>query len=621
MTRIQTVDLTNTTTAYYAPATIAPQDSQVIHIAGQPGSTTNGTVPADYESQIHLALLNLRKILIVAGASVKNILKLTVYIVKYDPNRRLHTRHIQRFLGGHRPAITLVPVQQLAVPAWLFEVDAVVARPIPAQIPRLLTGASGREDVDVIIVGAGLAGLSAASELHRAGLSFIILEARDRVGGKTWSQAVPGDEKAIVDLGVAWMNDVNQSRVYTLAKRFGAEILEQNTTGLCVLQDANGDCSTFPYGELPKVSMPTNPVEDLANMAQFNAATAQDVARIRDMVEEDCHTLDPTRPQNTEWDSMTFEAYLRSRGASTESLATATVWTRAMLGQDPRDISALYFLTYCKSGGGLLQMRSDRKGGGQHLRIRQGMQSIAIGLAESLPRDSIRLSSPVSSITQDGSSGVEVTTGQKTLRARKAIVTVPSPVLNTISFTPKLPAPKKLWAESSTYGYYTKAMMIFRSPFWVQKGYCGLIQSFTGPASVIRDTSSLPDKKYVLTCFMSGDPGRAWAALPTGQREKALVQQIGKLFGAETEAATGFVDLVTYEWVNDEFSGWGCPCIALTPGVLDTVGGAVSEPTGNLHFAGTETAVRWRGYMEGAIESGERAGAEVVKGLSSTARL
>lgn len=255
MTRIETVDLTNTTTAYYAPATIAPQNSQAIHIAGQPGSTANGTVPADYESQIHLALLNLRKIVIVAGASVNNILKLTVYIVNYDPNRRLHTRHIQRFLRGHRPAITLVPVQQLAAPGWLFEVDAVVARPVPAQVPRLLTGTPGREDVDVIIVGAGLAGLSAASELQRAGLSFIILEARDRVGGKTWSQTVPGDENAIVDLGAAWMNGVNQSKVYNLAKKFGAEVLEQNTSGLCVLQDANGDCSTFPYGELPKVCL------------------------------------------------------------------------------------------------------------------------------------------------------------------------------------------------------------------------------------------------------------------------------------------------------------------------------------------------------------------------------
>ncbi|KAL4779275.1 hypothetical protein BJX76DRAFT_365362 [Aspergillus varians] len=604
MTRIETVDLTSTTSAYYAPATIAPPNSQVIHVAGQPGRTTGGTVPADYESQIHLALLNLRKVLITANASVINILKLTVYIVKYDPTHRVHTRHLQRFLGGHRPAITLVPLQQLAMPGWLFEVDAVVARPVPAPVPRLLTSTSGGKEVDVAIIGAGLAGLTAASEVQRAGFSFVVLEARDRVGGKTWSQPVPGDQNAIVDLGAAWINDTNQSKAYALAKRFGAEILEQNTTGLCVLQDANGECSSFQYGELPK----------------FDAATAQDVARIRDMVEADCHTLDPTRPQNTEWDSLTFEAYLRSRGASKEALATATVWTRAMLGHDPRDISALYFLIYCKSGGGLLQMRSDRASGGQHLRIRQGTQLMAKGISSTLPHNTVWLSTPVSSISQKGtSSGVEVvTTDRKIVRARKAIITVPSPVLNTISFNPKLPASKQLWAESSTYGYYTKAMMVFRTAFWVEKGYCGLTQSFIGPASVIRDTS-LPDKKYVLTCFMSGDPGRAWAALPTGQREQALVTQIGQLFGSETEAARDFVDMVTYEWMNDPYSGWGCPCIALTPGVLDTVGGeAIREPAGNLHFAGTETAVAWRGYMEGAIESGERAGAEVVKDLTST---
>ncbi|KAL4913352.1 hypothetical protein BDW62DRAFT_214345 [Aspergillus aurantiobrunneus] len=486
---------------------------------------------------------------------------------------------------GHRPAVTLVPVQQLAAAGWLFEVDAVVARPVPAPVPRLLNDTSRKEDVDVIIIGAGLAGLSAASELQRAGLSFIILEARDRVGGKTWSQSVPGDDHVVVDLGAAWMNSINQGKVYALAQRFGAEILEQNTTGLCVLENANGECSTFKYGELPK----------------FDAATARDVARIRDMVEADCHTLDPTRPENTHWDSMTFEAYLRSRGANKEALATATVWTRAMLGHDPRDISALYFLTYCKSGGGLLQMRSDR-------------------IADFLPNNAIKLSTPVSSITQDTGSArvVVVTADQQSLRGRKAIITVRSPVLPTISFTSKLPAPKQLWAESAAYGYYTKAMMVFRTPFWVDKGYYGLTQSFTGPASVIRDTSSLPDKKYILTCFMSGDPGRAWATLPAGHREKTLVQQIGRLFGSEAEAARDFVDMMTYEWVTDPYSGWGCPCIAQTPGVLDTVGGgAVREPAGNLHFAGTETAIRWRGYMEGAVESGERAAAEVVQGLTS----
>ncbi|KAE8551063.1 hypothetical protein EYB25_007297 [Talaromyces marneffei] len=607
MTGVKIVDFAKCSGGYYAPATLSPTNSEVLYVSGQPGSTRGGIVPTDYESQIHLALLNLRKIMIIGGVTVKDILKLTLLIVNYDPKQRKHARPLEKFLTGHRPAITLVPVAQLAVPGWLFEIDAVIARPSSSvSIPRQLSLEPVEKIVDVVIVGAGLAGLAAATELQRAGHSFMILEARDRVGGKTWSQALLDGEQGVVDLGAAWINSTNQSKMYALAKKYGAEILEQNTTGKCVLQDADGNCSTFEYGDLPK----------------FNTAIAKDVARIRDMVEADCQTLNPARPQNAEWDSVTFEAYLRSSGASAEALATATVWTRAMLGQDPKDISALYFLTYCRSGGGLLQMRSDRLGGGQHLRIRQGTQLFSIGLAKDLPEGTVCLSTPVSSITQGNiSSDIEVTTvNQKKFRARKVITTVPSPVLKTISFTPDLPSSKKLWSESSVYGYYTKAMMIFRTPFWVEKGYCGLSQSFTGPAAVIRDTSSLPDQKHILTCFVAGDPGRVWAALATEEREMALVKQIGQLFNSKVEASRDFVNMVTYEWISDPYSGWGCPCASLTPGVMDTLGGSgLREPFGDLHFAGTETAVNWRGYMEGAVESGERAAAEVIQGLKAGA--
>ncbi|KAK7419368.1 hypothetical protein QQX98_003320 [Neonectria punicea] len=592
---VETVDLSNTTTAYHAAATVA--FGKILHISGQPGSTKGGTVPSDYESQIHLALLNLRKIIVAAGASVKDILKLTVYIVNYDPAQRKHTRHIQRFLAGHRPAMTLVPVQQLAIASWLFEIDAVLHIPEQPAAPLALPVA--QESVDVIIIGAGLAGLSAAHDVLNAGLSCVVLEARDRVGGKTWSQTMEGGS-GVVDLGAAWINDVSQSKIYALAKRYGAELIEQNTQGNVAIQDFDGRCTSFAYGDLPN----------------FDSATRKHLAEIRDMVEADCQAVDTWRPKDTSIDSLTFEAYLRSRGASELALATATVWTRAMLGQDPRDISALYFLNYCKSGGGLLAMRSDRKGGGQHLRVRQGTQHFAKDLASSLPEGVVRLNTPVQAVVQDGSHSVKVQAGA-VYAARKVITTVPGPVLKTIAFTPKLPPAKQVYAESLSYGYYTKAMMEFRTPFWVERGFCGLAQSFIGPASVVRDTCSPADSKYVLTCFMSGEPGAAWAALPTREREQALVTQLGKLFGADN-LDEQFVQMTTYEWVHDQFAGWGCPCTALTPGVLDALGGdGLREPCGNLHFAGTETAGEWKGYMEGAVRSGERAAAEVVKSLNA----
>lgn len=258
---VKSLDLQHTSKVYHAPATITRPGVKLIHVSGQVGATKDNHVPSGYESQIHLALFNLRKIIIAAGATVNDIAKLGVYIVNYDPAHRKHTPIIQRFLRGHRPAITLVPVAQLAVPGWLFEVDAVVACPETSRpaLPRSLSvkGTGESEAVDVVIIGAGLAGLSAAREVLQNGLSCVVLEARDRVGGKTWSQPT-SDGKGIVDYGAAWINDVNQTRMIELARRYRVDLIEQNTTGNCLIQDAEGRISDFAYGELPKVSSLTH---------------------------------------------------------------------------------------------------------------------------------------------------------------------------------------------------------------------------------------------------------------------------------------------------------------------------------------------------------------------------
>jgi len=247
---VRTVDLHNTAASYFAPATVSGSGG-LIHISGQPGSTDDGSVPSDYESQIHLALLKLRRISIAAGTSISDIAKLNVFVVNYDAAARKHTSHLMRFLGKHRPAITLVPVNQLAVPSWLFEIDAVLSSSAPTHIPRTLTTPS--QSVDVVIIGAGLAGLTAAHDVTNRGYTCVVLEARDRVGGKTWSKSLDGG-KGVVDLGAAWINDTSQTKMYDLARIFKAQLIEQNTEGNCVFQGFDGKCSPFPYGEVPNVS-------------------------------------------------------------------------------------------------------------------------------------------------------------------------------------------------------------------------------------------------------------------------------------------------------------------------------------------------------------------------------
>ncbi|KAI7555078.1 amine oxidase [Hortaea werneckii] len=288
-----------------------------------------------------------------------------------------------------------------------------------------------------------------------------------------------------------------------------------------------------------------------------------------------------------------------------------------MLGQDPCDISALFFLNYCKAGGGLLALRSDRKGGGQHLRVRQGTQLFARGLASDLPSGTIMLSTSVKTITQSGRQQVSVCVGDTVFSARKVITTVPSPILQHITFDPPLPPKKLAWSSSTQYGYYTKAMMQFNSPFWIEKGLCGLAQSFIGPASVVRDTSSPQDDKHILTCFMAGDPGKAWSLLSEENRVQALLKQLEQLFGV-SDLRHSFKKLHSYDWSSDELSGWGCPSVSLAPGVIGSIGAdALRQPWYNMHFAGTETAGEWKGYMEGAVRSGERAASEVVTSLGS----
>lgn len=244
---VRSIDLANTGGAYHAPGTLTSQPARWLHISGQPGARPDGSVPTDYESQIHLALLAIHKVMAAAETSVKDIAKLTVYIVNYNPQRRKHVRHIQRFLRSHRPAMTLVPVTQLAVPTWLVEIEAVVAKPFPLH-PQLLP--PSQKVWDAVVIGAGLAGLTAAEKLIKAGYSCLVLEARDRVGGRTWSK-VFSDGKGVVDVGAAWINDTNQKKAFELAKRAGAELVEQNTNGNCLLQDTTGKIHEFQYGGLP----------------------------------------------------------------------------------------------------------------------------------------------------------------------------------------------------------------------------------------------------------------------------------------------------------------------------------------------------------------------------------
>ncbi|PLN76743.1 amine oxidase [Aspergillus taichungensis] len=448
------------------------------------------------------------------------------------------------------------------------------------------------ESTDVIVIGAGLSGLQAARSLQDEGITTILLEARSRVGGKTWSIT---DSTGVADLGAEWLNDTTQPTVYHLVQKLGLECAAVQVQGEAVLHVDEKTVIRHVYGE----------------QAPLPNGEEAVVTRMKAMLEEEYSKVDLTRCHDCEHDDITLEDFVRSRGRSAGTLATVAVWTRVMLGCEPGELSAASFLVYCQSQGGLMKMRSG-KTQGRYVTVRTGTQSIAEGLAASLSPGSVRLNTAVQSMAQTSDGVTVYSAAGNGFQAKKVIVAFSSPLYRKISFNPPLPTEKARLVDSTALGCYTKVLASYSRPWWREKGLSGASQSFVGPAAATRDTS-VPGGSFRLTGFLAGQPGREWSRWSAAERKAAFLAQLAIMFASDE--AYQPTDYIEQQWLHEEWS-MGCPCPYTPPGVLSTVGACLTEPHGHVHFVGTETAVQWKGYMEGALTSGIRGAQEVVKLLA-----
>lgn len=237
-------------------------------------------------------------------------------------------------------------------------------------------------------------------------------------------------------------------------------------------------------------------------------------------------------------------------------------------------------------------------------------------MAEELGPDVVFLRMPVTSIDQSRRGHCVVQTqGGTTFECQRVIVSVPSSLYHKIEFNPPLPKKKLALSENTTTGYYTKMVYVFHEPWWQKAGFSGVLDSEKGPIIFSRDTSVPVDDQWAITCFIAGDKGRQWSKMPRASRHQQAWEQFSQAFGQYVDVPQP-VNILEMEWTKEAYF-LGAPCPITTPGALSIVGKEIAAPFGRVHFVGTETSRVWRGYMEGAIQSGQRGGAEVVKAIST----
>lgn len=446
-------------------------------------------------------------------------------------------------------------------------------------------------ETDVVVVGAGLAGLAAARRLDRAGTDVVVCEARERVGGRLVSEPI-GDGHQL-ELGGQWVGPT-QDRILALIAELGLDLFPTRTEGRNVIE-VGGRLRRY-RGTIPRLG----------------PLVLLDLEQTRRRLGALARRVDPARPWAARGaerlDSLTLAAWLR-RTARTRlardliALSCRTVW-----GAEPRDMSLLYALAYVRAGGSFDALL-DVEGGAQQDRIVGGSQLIALSMAEELG-DRLRLAAPARAIRWS-SGGVELTGPWGGVRARRAVIAVPPGNLAQLDFDPPLPGPHAQLARRMPGGWLIKVAAVYEAPFWRAEGLSGEAVSLTGPLTVAFDNSPPAGSPGALTGFVGGADAPAYAALPASERRRVALAGFARLFGDRAHRAEQFFER---DWAAEPWS-LGGPVAIMGPGALTRFGQALREPAGPLHFAGTERASRWCGYMDGAVRSGEDAADALIQEL------
>ena len=439
--------------------------------------------------------------------------------------------------------------------------------------------------VDAIVIGAGMAGLKAASELVAKGRSVIVLEADDRVGGRTKCGTIAG---RVADYGGQWVGP-RHTVLLAEAARLGIETFAQYTAGKTVLL-LNGRLSQFA-GDVP----PMSPLA-LIELAMLQARWERDMKTVPGEAPW-------TAAKAREWDGQTLETWILRNLRTAEARQFARLVPRGAWAADAGQVSYLWFLDALRSGGGLNSLMAVKDGVLEY-KFKGGMNQIARRLAEELG-ERVVLGAPARRIVQEGG-GVRVETDKGPFEGRFVIVAVPPGPTSRIEFQPHLPAAHDGLRQRMPMGAIIKVAVAYETAFWRDAGFSGQVATDDDTLGIVMDDAQ-EEGPPVLLCFIEGPHAVALSGVGKAARREQVLASLVRFFGP---AAAEPLDYDDNDWLTEP---WTHGYVGtMPPGVMTRFGHALREPCGRIHWAGAETSVEWQSYIEGAMRSGVRAAAEVA---------